>query len=252
MLARLCEGRAEFRLAAIDGGSKDNAIPRECDCLLLPDSEADAARILELARAEAEAVGGELAATEPDFRLDVEPAPVERVMSKEVTGELIALLFLAPNGPQSRNVQAGGFVVSSLNLGVVRTEPDRVALTFAPRSSAASRMDEIRRQLRMLAGRLHFVMEVTSEYPGWSYAEHSPIREVFRECYREQTGRELRCEAIHAGLECGLFAEKLPGLDAIAIGPNVKDVHTPAETLDLASFARTYDLLTRVLARLAE
>ena len=89
------------------------------------------------------------------------------------------------------------------------------------------------------------------EYPGWSYAEHSPVREVFVESYRELFGSELRIESIHAGLECGLFAEALHGLDAIAVGPTLSDVHTPDESMELASAERFYELLIDVLKRLA-
>ena len=87
--------------------------------------------------------------------------------------------------------------------------------------------------------------------PGWSYAEHSPVRDVFVESYRELFGSELRIESIHAGLECGLFAEALHGLDAIAVGPTLSDVHTPDESMELASAERFYELLIDVLKRLA-
>ena len=86
---------------------------------------------------------------------------------------------------------------------------------------------------------------------GWSYAEHSPVRDVFVESYRELFGSELRIESIHAGLECGLFAEALHGLDAIAVGPTLSDVHTPDESMELASAERFYELLIDVLKRLA-
>lgn len=255
ILQRLTE-EASFRIARCEGGSKDNAIPRECDCVLVPDSASDAARIRELAAAEAGEIGAEYAAQDPGFSLLVEEVSAGDVLDRESGWALIDLLFLAPDGVQSRNVKAGGFAVSSLNLGVVRTERTedgsmRLTVVFAPRSSVASRIRLIRRQLVRLGERLGFSARITSEYPGWAYAEHSPIRTVMQECYKELYGKELRCEAIHAGLECGLFSEKLPGLDAVAIGPGMTGVHTPDETLDLASVERTYRLLVRVLARLA-
>ncbi len=89
------------------------------------------------------------------------------------------------------------------------------------------------------------------EYPGWSYAEHSPVRDVFKASYLELFGNELKIESIHAGLECGLFADALPGLDAIAVGPQLYDVHTPDERMDLSSFENFYVLLVDVLRRLA-
>ena len=103
----------------------------------------------------------------------------------------------------------------------------------------------------MLAEVLGFDVAFDYEYPGWSYVEHSPVRDVFKQSYRELFGRELKIESIHAGLECGLFAEALDGLDAIAVGPQLYDVHTPDEHMELASFERFYLLLTDVLKRLA-
>ena len=85
-----------------------------------------------------------------------------------------------------------------------------------------------------------------------SYKEESPVRDVFLESYRELFGEELKTEALHAGLECGLFSDAIPGLDAIAVGPTLNNVHTPEENLPLDSFERFYELLKDVLRRLAE
>lgn len=237
-----------FKLCEINGGNKDNAIPREADALISLPNEAAVDAAIALIQKEAEAIAAELA--EPGFCIDVEPAPTSRAMSEATTQALLRLLMLAPNGVQNRNVEGGGFVVRSLNLGVVHTEDGRVLLTFAPRSSVASLQELTKKELRLLGSLLDFQVEITSEYPGWAYAAQSPIREVFCDCYRELTGKELKCEAIHAGLECGLFCEKLPGLDAIAVGPDIRHCHTPDEVLDLSSFARTYELICAVLKRL--
>ena len=103
----------------------------------------------------------------------------------------------------------------------------------------------------MLADTFGFDAAFENEYPGWSYAPRSAIRDVFCESYRELFGTELRIESIHAGLECGLFAEALPGLDAIAVGPSLYDVHTPDEHAPIDSIERFYQLLVDVLKRLA-
>ena len=251
LLARLEEEGIPFRIAHIQGGSKDNAIPRECDCLLALEQPEDESRCLSILREEEESIRVELPG-EPDFSLRGISQVPERAMSREVSRSLTRLLLLAPNGPLSRNLRAGGFIVASVNLGVVSVRGEQVKVTFAPRSSAASLQEQTRRSLIFLGETLGFQAEITSRYPGWSYREDSPIRELFRDCYRELTGGELRCEAIHAGLECGLFSEKLPGLDAIAVGPQVNHCHTPDEELDLASCQRIYRLLSAVLSRLAQ
>ena len=105
--------------------------------------------------------------------------------------------------------------------------------------------------MALLADTFGFAIDCSGEYPGWDFKEDSRIREVFKESYRELFGGELKVEALHAGLECGLFSEALPGLDAIAVGPTLYNVHTPDENLPLDSFERFYELLKDVLARLA-
>ena len=144
-----------------------------------------------------------------------------------------------------RNVATDGSVEVSSNIGVVATSDDQVKIMLSPRSSITSLQNEFKDRLQTLADVLGFDAKFEFEYPGWSYAEHSPVRDVFVESYRELFG------SIHAGLECGLFAEALHGLDAIAVGPTLSDVHTPDESMELASAARFYELLIDVLKRLA-
>lgn len=243
--------KLDIRLCNIDGGSKDNAIPRECDAVVAFATGQDMEDAIVLAEAEAVDIFHEYSMVEKDFHVNVEPAKAERAMSKAATDEIVKLLFLAPNGVRSRNVPAGDFVVSSLNLGVVKTLDDAVRVTFLPRSSVASSQEQTKKELALFAQIFHFEVEMGAEYPGWSYTEHSAIRELFRETYRELTGGELVCESSHGGLECGLFSDKLPGLDAIAVGMDAADCHTPKESLDLASCGRFYELLIKVLAKLA-
>ena len=159
---------------------------------------------------------------------------------------------MASNGVQSRNMKLDGFVVVSTNMGVVRAEDDRLVIVFSPRSSVASLQEEMKARLGLLAETFGFTATYSGEYPGWSYKEESPIREVFLESYRELFGEELKTEALHAGLECGLFSDAVPGLDAIAVGPTLNNVHTPEENLPLDSFERFYELLKDVLRRLTE
>ena len=109
----------------------------------------------------------------------------------------------------------------------------------------------------MLARRLECQIEVLGgtldregPYPGWEYNPVSPLRDLVCEVYKDQTGKDMVVEAIHAGLECGFFAGKMPGLDCVSIGPDVRDVHTPNETLSISSARRTWELVVEVLARM--
>ncbi|MEG0691635.1 MAG: aminoacyl-histidine dipeptidase [Oscillospiraceae bacterium] len=242
----------ELRIASFNGGSKDNAIPREADAEILLFDADSLKKAIEIVRHEAADISAEFSTIEEKLSIHAEPISIENVMDKATTESIIKCIYLAPNGVKNRNVKAGGFIVRSINMGVVHTEENRLVITFAPRSSVASLQKQTKKELKLLSELFGFEYHVDSEYPGWSYAEKSNIRNVFKECYKGQYGKELHVEAIHAGLECGLFCEKLEGLDAIAVGPTISGCHTPEEYLDLASCERFYKLIVSVLERLAK
>lgn len=241
------------RLAEFAGGSKDNAIPRECVASLIYENEADAAKAEELACGMAEKIADEISMEEPNFscEISVEEHRSADVLKQEDAKAFLTALRLAPNGVQKRNLKADGAVVLSSNLGVARAQGDQIRMVFAPRSSVSSLKKELTSRIVLLAETFGFDTSFSGEYPGWSYKEVSPIRDVFQASYRELFGNELKIEAIHAGLECGLFSDAMPGLDAIAVGPSIYGCHTPDERLPLDSVERFYRLLTDVLARLA-
>ena len=240
------------QLASFAGGSKDNAIPREVNATLVcSDAEIEKAR--SIADALAADFACELLPFEPDFKcVTAVEDGAAAVLSVEDAKAFISAICLAPNGVRRRNIKQDGFVVTSLNLGVARMDDATAALVFAPRSSVASLQTYTTDCLYLLAETFGFDCDITGAYPGWSFAEHSPIRDTFVASYRDLFGADLKIEALHAGLECGLFSDALPGLDAIAVGPTIRGCHTPDEYLPLDSFARFYTLLVDVLARLAK
>ena len=244
IMARIVERlmiAGEPALVSFNGGTKDNAINRECK-----------AELVYADHAAAEA-GAELETYDPGFTCDVaiaDDAEVEAI-NEDTALAFVRAIRLAPNGVMRRNLAADGAVDVSSNIGVVATSDDEAKILLSPRSSITSLQEEFKDRLQTLADVLGFDAKFEYEYPGWSYAEHSPVRDVFLKSYRELFDTELRIESIHAGLECGLFAEALDGLDAIAVGPTLKDVHTPDESMELASSERFYTLLVDVLKRLA-
>lgn len=257
LMARIVERlmhEGPARLVSFAGGTKDNAITRECTARLVYADAGAAHAANEAARSMAGDIAIELEAFDPGFSFAAEVAEDADVeaMVREDGFSLVRALRLAPNGVLRRNVAADGAVEVSSNIGVVDATGDQIKFLVSPRSSIASLQEDFKDRLRILAEVLGFDAVFELEYPGWSYAEHSAVREVFQESYRELFGTELRIESIHAGLECGLFADALDGLDAIAVGPQLSDVHTPDEHMDLASFERFYVLLVDVLSRLAK
>lgn len=239
-------------LVSFHGGTKDNAIPREANAVLFCGDQKTADLAAAAARDLASRFSEEICPYEPDFKFTADVASGKAsVISREDANALITAVCLAPNGVQFRNMKLDGFVVTSLNLGIVSTADTAVRLVFAPRSSVASLMDALTEKLELLAQTFGFDTEISGAYPGWSFSEISPIRDTFIASYRNLFGSDLKIEAIHAGLECGLFSDALPGLDAIAVGPTIRGCHTPDEYLPLDSFERFYMLLTDVLNKLA-
>lgn len=256
LMARIVErlmAAGDPALVTFNGGTKDNAINRECKAELVYADHAAAEAAAQIAKGIIADVTAELEVFDPGFTCTVEIADDAEVeaMDQKSALALIRALRLAPNGVIRRNVATDGSVEVSSNIGVVATSDDQVKIMLSPRSSITSLQNEFKDRLQTLADVLGFDAKFEFEYPGWSYAEHSPVRDIFVESYRELFGSELRIESIHAGLECGLFAEALHGLDAIAVGPTLSDVHTPDESMELASAERFYELLIDVLKRLA-
>ena len=239
-------------LVDFNGGTKDNAIPRETSATLFYSDEVAAKNAENLALALSADFSSEICPYEPAFQFLVSTENgTADVISAEDGKAFITAMCLAPNGVQFRNMNLDGFTVTSLNLGIAATDETSASLVFAPRSSVATLMSALKEKLCHLAETFGFEVSMHGEYPGWSFAEVSPIRDVFVQSYKELFHDDLKIEAIHAGLECGLFSDAIPGLDAIAVGPTIRGCHTPDEHLPLDSFERFYELLTDVLKKLA-
>ena len=239
-------------LVDFNGGTKDNAIPREISATLFYSDEVAAKNAENLALALSADFSSEICPYEPAFQFLVSTENgTADVISAEDGKAFITAMCLAPNGVQFRNMNLDGFTVTSLNLGIAATDETSASLVFAPRSSVATLMSALKEKLCLLAETFGFEVSMHGEYPGWSFAEVSPIRDVFVQSYKELFHDDLKIEAIHAGLECGLFSDAIPGLDAIAVGPTIRGCPTPDEHLPLDSFERFYELLTDVLKKLA-
>lgn len=236
-------------LTKLSGGSKDNAITRSCSATLVAmGSHID--RINGIA----EALQAEIREKydEPEaviYGEDVD-ALGGNALSTQDTAKVIALLCTAPNGVQAWSEDIEGLVQTSLNLGVAKLEKDHFSLTFAVRSSVNQEKRDLLAKLREL-GEFHGA-EVTEvgDYPAWEYRKDSELRDTMVRVYEECYGEKPQVVAIHAGLECGLLSEKLPGLDCVSMGPQMYDIHTSREKLDIASTERTWNYLLQVLKNL--
>lgn len=245
----------ESKLVCFAGGTKDNAIPRECEAQLLFNDKQTAEQAILKIKALACELENEIHSTEPNFALDAQVSEQSvslDVLSDNDSENFVNAVCLAPNGVRHKNIKQGGFVITSLNLGIADTNANPMRITFAPRSSVNSLQEETVQLLDILAQTFGFETKITGRYPGWAFAEHSLVRDVFLKSYEKLFNAPMKIEAIHAGLECGLFSEAIDGLDAIAVGPSIYDCHTPDEHLMLDSFERFYILLKDVLKSLAK
>jgi len=243
--------RVEFgaRIASFAGGLKDNAIPREAEAVVCVPQEK---RADVLAAVAAYDVDMRKAYDEADPGLTIEAA--ETAVSSDVLTDASARTVLSfinnlPNGPQAFSAAFPELVETSNNVGVVRLAADKAQVVCALRSSVAVSKRMLAAEVYALAEKVNADVSEHGEYPAWEYNPDSRIREIAMETYEEMAGRKAVLLAVHAGLECGLLAAKRPGLDMIALGPEMHDIHSPLERLSLSSFVRTWDLLVEILRR---
>jgi len=248
ILGRVLNGlKDRCELAGLSGGSKANAIPRESQALLAVD---DPAWLKETVSRWDSTLKRELAFTDPAVRILVEPdEAVETVYAPETHAKVVHLLNLVPNGPLHRDPEHD-VVVASNNLGVLTSDDTAITLTCAPRSSVRSLLDHFLETAAVIGEILHLQVKPSSFYPGWEYTPQSTIRDLCLKTYADLYHKPGKVNVIHAGLECGFFVEKIPGLDAISFGPDMFDVHSPNEHLSIASTQRTYTLLCEILKRM--
>lgn len=237
----------EIDLVSINGGAKDNAIPREADLVILADPKNEEA--LKNILKELEIIlKNEFKNSETDISIEMsESSKTEKVINKDIVKKIISILMLIPNGVLSMSLDIEGLVESSNNLGVLRTLENEISFLCAIRSSIGSKKENIKMQLSYLADLTSAKLEVKGEYPAWEYNKASKLRNIFSDVYKKFYNKEIEIEAIHAGLECGLFSKKITDLDIVSIGPNMQDIHTPNEKISISSIARVFDYLKAVL-----
>ena len=242
----------EMQLVSVNGGEKDNAIAKfsEASVAVLPEELEAAKQIVEDTFAQ---IKEEYKVTDPDAKLTVnvkEAANIE-TFTEDTTFAVVTAMVHMPNGVQRMNPEIEGLVQTSLNMGILTTEESEVQMTFAVRSSSETEKQYLIDQLTSLTETLGGNVEIAGPYPGWEYKADSRLREVMVEAYKHlYNGEEPVVEGIHAGLECGIFASKLPGLDAVSFGPQMEHIHTTNEVLSISSTERTWELVVKTLAAL--
>lgn len=238
------------RIASVEGGSKDNAIPRECTVRFVC-SDADCR---EKVAAATESIRDSLILDDRDFSATLESAEVHEAFGEELTAHLRTLAAVIPLGVIRMNPDIEGLVHTSANFAVIRTRDDGVEVTVSFRSSDESAIDELIAVADRVAADCGGSAEHRGRYPGWDFTKESPLRELYLKTYDDlfgASGKKARYEGIHAGLECGIVKSAIPDMDIISIGADIKSCHSPDETLDPASLERLYETVAEMLRRMA-
>ena len=235
-------------LTSFSGGSKDNAIPRACQATVVA-MGIGLERINDIAaqlQQEVRETYDEPEALVQAFDVD---ALGGNALTTAATADVISLLCAAPNGVQAYCPDMPELVQTSLNLGIAKLG-DRFTATFSVRSSVNAEKEGLITKLKELADFYNGTYSQSGTYPAWEFKKDSRLRDVMVPIYTRMFGKEPKVLAIHAGLECGLLGDKLPGLDCVSIGPQMHDIHTSREKLEIASTKRTWDFLLEVLKAL--
>ena len=241
-----------LQLSTIDGGGLANAIPREAWAIVgIPagrekEFEQDVVKFSDMIHAEF------LLAEGSDFTFTAtKTGAPEKQIDRPTALRLISTIFACPNGVQGMSNAVEGLVETSCNLASLKMSDNEITVTLHQRSSVDSRRDEIADRVKALFEMIGATVGFDDAYVGWSPNPDSKVLHVAEESFETLFGRKPKVEALHAGLECGLFLEKMPGLDMISFGPTLKDIHSPNEKANIPSVQEYWKFLCDILRRLA-
>ena len=245
---KLVQANVNIQIAELDGGEKDNAIPRECEAEILIPKE-NTQIVCEYVKELNEILKKELVETDPGVQVLIEEqgnAEAE-ILDYHSVSRVIFYLRNVPNGIQHMSQLLNGQVETSLNLGILELKEDALTSLTSIRSSVKTRKEDLCARVTMLVEMLGGEAEVEGDYPAWEYRTDSALRPQVEKVYEELFHKKPVFSTIHAGLECGLLSEKIPDLDCVSFGPDNFDIHTPKEHLSITSTGRVWDFLVAFL-----
>lgn len=244
-------GAADFRLVSLSGGGKENAIPKEAKAVVSVRS-CDATTFEQSIKESAAVWMQEIRATEPYAKIEVEKtdAAADKVLDFHSTENVIYALWLSPDGVYRMSQEIKGMVQTSLNLGTAYFDTDKLVYKYLIRSNTAAGKKLLLERVTTFVKHLSGKVVTMSDYPAWEYKSDSQLRKICVDSFTNVYGHEPEVTSIHAGLECGILAGKMPGVDMISFGPTLESVHTPDECMDAASVERTWEYLMEILKSL--
>ena len=230
-----------FRIVDLFGGARETAIAAAANAVLITESPGGLCDIANRLFAQ---YAKEYAAAEPEMTLEVECGTDGRqnALSKESSALVTHVLLSLPNGVIAMSADMPGLIQTSANCGIMRMTGSHFTFTNTIRSSMTGQKYWIRDQIETIVGLAGGTCTADGDYPGWAYNPNSAVKNMLLDAFRQEAGEEATVDAVHAGIECGIFADKV-SLDCVAIGPQMEDVHTPEERLSISSSERLYRVL---------
>jgi len=240
-----------MRLISIDGGTFDNVIANKTTAIAAVKWGKE--NLFENTAIYSErAMKEEYIKTDRDVSLKVSRIPdvkYDCAMNPVDAEKLLCAMDTMPQGVQKMSADLPGLVQTSLNFGTVRTDADHVRFSFSVRSSVRKEKNELVNLLREIGEDNGCEVGLRSPYPEWEFKKVSPFRDLVKDVCAEALGKEIVVTATHGGLECGLFCDKIEGLDCVSIGPDMYDIHSPRERVSISSVAKLYDIVREILVR---
>ena len=248
-LLKALENETSVLISSINGGSKENAIPRYAEAII---AVKNYDKINDIINKYNNIFKCEFKTSDPN--VDISLMELDHkdvfVINEEESFKAINILYMIPNGIESMSMDIEGLVESSSNLGIVEINEDKIIFRSSIRSSVYSLKEEILERTRTVAKAYGAELLSYASYPEWQYDKNSKIREIFIRVYKKMFNKEPNIVALHAGVECAVFKHKFKDIDMISFGPDLFDVHTPKEHLSISSVERTYNYLLEVLKNL--
>ncbi len=235
-------------IISVNGGDKSNAITNFCKAELLVEDEK---AFVEKAQSYLQVIKAEISARESEFVYELANSGKENkfVLTDDVKSDITGALVTSPQGVVDMSAEIKGLVETSMNLGILKTVADSIYFHYSFRSNKKSAIDFLQDKMTVIFSNINCDIQISGSYPSWEYNVNSPLRDLYCECYRNHYGKDVKIEAIHAGLECGVFDSKIEGFDCISVGPDMFDVHTFNERLGISSTEKIFNVILDVLEK---
>ena len=237
ILARYLVRIPYFQIASINGGTRHNVIPSYAEAIIIV---ADKEAALSAAETLQEELSNEYAESDPGIKLSISDAPMpDRAIKRKKSMKIADSLFVLPHGVRSMNPSFPEVVGTSDNLAIISLDDTKFHISISVRSSMESRKLALCYEIQTILEAFGYKSWIRSSYPAWEPELDSRFMKKFVRSYHKHMGKRPKVTVIHAGLECGIINSRIPGMESVSIGPELRDVHSVNENLNVKSAERT-------------